>query len=159
MAIRKRFARMLAACAGLACAQAGAQEFKPEVWVNPGLFSYHLERDRGYRERNWGLGAEYVFRRDHALMAGRVLNSENQRTSYLGYQWRPFHWAPGGAHVHAGLAVALLDGYPAMNNGGWFVAPLPTLGIEYGRVGANLVFLPNVKHGAAVALQLKLRVW
>jgi hypothetical protein len=30
---------------------------------------------------------------------------------------------------------------------------------EYGYVGANLPFIPHPKNGAAIALQLKIRVW
>jgi len=28
-----------------------------QVWLNPGLFSYHFKRDRDYRQDNYGPGA------------------------------------------------------------------------------------------------------
>jgi hypothetical protein len=155
----KLFLSALAACSVAISLEAGAQEFKPQVWVNPGLFSYHFDRDKDYREKNWGVGAEYVFRPNHAAMIGTVINSENHRSRYLGYQWRPLHWQPYGVDVHAGVALSVVDGYPTMNNKGWFIAPMPMLAIEGKWLGANVMLLPNMKHGGAIALQLKLKVW
>ena len=63
--------------------------------------------------------------------------------------------------VHAGIAVAAFDGYQNVNDGGWFVAPLPLLAVEGRRFGANFTIVPTISdkvHGAVV-LQLKLRVW
>ena len=48
-----------------------------------------------------------------------------------------------------------------MNDGGWFVAPLPVVAVEGKRLGANFSLIP--KYGdrlhAALAIQIKLRVW
>jgi hypothetical protein len=148
----------LACCTTLA-SPAEAQDSSPQVWLNGGLFSYHLHRDRGYREKNWGLGAEAILAPDHALLLGTYLNSENGRSHYAGYQWRPLHWQPLSLDVSAGVAVTAIDGYQTTNNGGWFVAPIPTMAIEGRRFGVNLVFVPNFKQGPAIAAQLKLRVW
>src|SRR3954452_12557727 len=112
----KLFLAALIACGTSASFEAGAQEFKPQVWLNPGLLSYHFDRNKDYREQNWGLGGEYVFRRAHALTLGSNMNSESQRSKYLGYEWRPLHWQPGGVNVSPGVAVSLIDGYPNMNN-------------------------------------------
>jgi hypothetical protein len=138
---------------------AAAQESSPQIWINGGLFSYHLKRGNNYRERNWGLGAEAIVAPDHVLLAGTYLNSENLRSHYAGYEWRPLHWQPYGLEVSAGVAVTAVDGYPTTNNGGWFVAPIPTLAIEGRRFGVNLVAVPNFKQGPAIAAQLKLRIW
>jgi hypothetical protein len=152
------FLAALVLCAVLA-SPASAQEYSPEVWLNGGLFSYHLNRGNNYRERNWGLGAEVIVARDHALLAGTYLNSENNRSHYAGYEWRPLHWQPFALEVSAGVAITAVDGYPTTNNGGWFVAPIPTLAIEGRRFGVNLVLVPNFKQGTAVAAQFKLKVW
>jgi hypothetical protein len=88
-----------------------------------------------------------------------LLNSENERSHYAGYQWRPLHWQPFGLDTSAGLAITAIDGYPTTNNGGWFLAGMPMVAIEGRRVGVNLILLPNFKHGAALGAQLKLRVW
>jgi hypothetical protein len=100
-----------------------------------------------------------MFGPNHGLMAGIVKNSESHTTKYIGYQYRPFHWQPAGLDVSAGVAVALLDGYPTMNNKGWFITPLPMLSVEGKKIGANFIVIPNFKHGGAIALQLKMKVW
>ena len=33
------------------------------------------------------------------------------------------------------------------------------LSVEGKRLGANFILIPNVKHGGALAMQLKLKVW
>src|SRR4051812_40487156 len=116
----KSFVTAVMGCAALFLAfNAAAQEpFRPRLWVNPGLFSYHFDRDKDYREKNWGLGAEYVFQRNHAAMIGTYINSENERSRYVGYQWRPLHWQPAGVELSAGVAVSLINGYPSMNDKG-----------------------------------------
>ena len=60
-----------------------------QVWINPGLYSRHFERDRGLRENNTGLGAEVFVTREHGLLTGGYHNSNDAWTRYLGYQWRP----------------------------------------------------------------------
>ena len=135
------------------------QDGKPEVWVNAGMLSYHFDRSKHYREFNYGLGAEAVFSPKHAAIAGLYKNSESHETRYLGYEYRPVTWRSAGLNVSPGLAVALLDGYPMQNNGGWFVAPFPVLSVEGKRFGANFIFIPNIKHGAALAMQLKVKAW
>jgi hypothetical protein len=129
-----------------------------QVWVNAGFLSYHVDRNADYREGNWGLGAEAVFAPAHAAVAGAFTNSERERSRYLGYQWRPLRWQPSGVDVHAGVTLALVDGYPATRNGNVFLAPVPHVAVEGRRVGVNFVLLHN-GHTAALAMQLKLRVW
>jgi hypothetical protein len=161
----KLFLGALLGCAGAFCAStAGAQqlniaEFKPRVWINAGLRSYHFDRQKDYRESNWGLGGEYVFKPNHVAMIGTFINSENHRSRYVGYQWRPLHWQPYGVNVSAGVSVSAINGYPSMSDKGWFIAPMPMISVEYKNFGANFILVPNVKHGGAVAVQLKLAVW
>ena len=134
-------------------------ERKGELWVNPGLLSYHFDRSKHYRDFNYGLGAEYLLSNNHALMAGIYKNSESETSRYVGYGWRPLHWQPYDLNVSAGLAAMLMDGYPTMNNRGAFIAAFPTLSVEGKKFGANFVLVPNVKHGGAVAVQFKLKAW
>ena len=147
------------AAAGACSQKVSAQEYKRELWVNPGFISYHFDRSKHYRDFNYGLGAEYMLAPNHALIAGIYENSESQTSKYAGYEWRPLHWQPSGVNVSAGLAVSLMDGYPSMNNKGLFIAAFPTLSVEGKTFGANFILVPNLKHGGAVAMQLKLQAW
>ena len=155
----KPFLGALAACCAMFAPVADAQEFKPQAWLNPGLFSYHFDRDKDYKETNLGIGGEYLFARNHAAMLGIYSNSEGHRSKYIGYQWRPWHWQVRGFTVSPGIGVSLIDGYPNMNSKGWFIAPLPLIAIEGEKFGANLVLVPNVKHGGAIAVQFKMKLW
>jgi hypothetical protein len=149
-----------AALPGPAGADAGA-ETMPQLWLNPGIYSYHFDRGANYRDNNIGLGAELLLTQNHALLAGSFINSDRARTHYAGYQWRPLHWQPGAIVVSAGVVVAAFDGYPRYRDGGWFVAPLPTLAVEGRRFGLNVALVPTIAervHGA-ISFQVKLRVW
>lgn len=146
-------------------AQAGAApaaEFSPQVWINPGVYSYHFNRSRDLREDNVGAGVEVLFARDHGIMGGTFINSDRQRSHYLAYQWRPLHWEGwGGMRISAGVIAGAFDGYPKYRSGDWFVAPLPLLAIEGDRIGVNLTIVPTIKDrlNGAIGLQIKLRVW
>jgi hypothetical protein len=162
----KLIARILApACAALIAADGLAQEESDrrpvQLWLNPGSFSYHFDRDKDLRGKNFGAGAELVFAEDHALAAGTFNNSNGKQSHYGAYYWRPLHWQPAGINVHAGVAVGAFDGYPNYHNGGWFPAALPVLSLEGGIVGANIFFVPTIKNrtDGAIAVQIKLRVW
>jgi hypothetical protein len=96
---------------------------------------------------------------NHALIAGIYKNSESETSKYVGYEWRPLHWQAAGANVSAGLAASLMDGYPSMNNKGLFLAAFPTLSVEGKSLGANFILIPNLKHGGAIAVQFKVKVW
>jgi hypothetical protein len=148
-------------CMALSGVHAADRDFSPQVWLNPGLYSYHFDRSANLRENNIGLGAEVLLAPDHALMAGTFINSDDERSYYGAYQWRPLHWRPAGTNVSAGILIGALDGYPRMRDGGWFMAAMPLLCIEGERIGFNFTIVPSYKdrlHGA-VAVQIKLRVW
>ncbi len=142
-------------------AQDGPKRFSPQVWLNPGTFSIHFDRDKDLREDNTGIGAEVALANDHVLAAGSFINSNRRRSQYGAYYWRPLHWQPGGIKVHAGIAAGAFDGYPNYRNGAWFPAALPMLAIEGDRAGVNVFFVPTIKNrlDGAIALQFKLRVW
>jgi len=157
----------LATCAGLHSAVALAQPSpaptlaQPQVWINPGAYSRHFDRNKDLRENNIGLGAEVRIAGDHALIAGSFVNSLRVRSRYAAYMWQPLHWQVAGAQVRAGVAVGGFDGYPYYRNGDWFVAALPIVAIEGDRIGINLIVIPTIKNrvDGAMVFQLKVRVW
>lgn len=159
-----RFACVLLALFGAsAWAQDGTSRVGvyPDVWINPGSYSWHFDRDANLREDNIGFGAEVKWADNHVLMAGSYANSDWARSHYAGYQWRPLHGKLGGIDVHGGVVLAALDGYPNMRDGSWFVVALPLVAIEGERLGINFSVVPTIDdrlHGAIV-LQFKLRVW
>ena len=133
----------------------------PQVWLNPGFFSWHFQRDQNLRGDNWGVGVEVVLTPEHTVMAGTFINSDDEQSRYATYQWRPLHWQPYDINVRAGVALGVVDGYPHYNNGGWFIGLFPLLAVEGKRVGANFSIVPTINnrtHGALV-VQIKLRVW
>lgn len=136
-------------------------EFPPQVWISPGIYSQHFDSSKHLRNNNTGLSAEVAFARDHALIGGSYINSNRARTHYGAYEWRPLHWRVAGLDVGAGVALGAFDGYPNYRNGGWFVAPLPLLSIEGRYVGVNLSVIPAIRNrlDGALAVQIKLRVW
>jgi hypothetical protein len=140
---------------------AAAADFSPQVWLNPGAYSYHFNRDADYRENNIGIGAEVLLTDDHGLMAGTFINSDDDRSYYGLYEWRPLHWQVSTVKLSAGILAGAFDGYSAYHDGGWFVAALPLLAVEGERFGINLTFVPHLpdRTSAAVAIQVKLRVW
>jgi hypothetical protein len=147
-----------------ACGSAGAEDAGrrgPQVWLNPGVYSYHFDRDKGSRDNNIGYGAEVLLNADHGLVAGSFINSDRARTHYAGYTWRPLHWELAGINLSAGVLVAAFDGYPRYHSGGWFVAPLPVLSVDGGRLGLNVAIVPTIadRVRGAISFQVKLRVW
>jgi hypothetical protein len=153
---------IIAACGLMfSASNAYAQDEYPNVWLNPGFLTYHFDRDVDLREDNLGIGAEIEFNTDHVLMGGTFMNSEDERSRYFGYQWRPLHWAVGSANVHVGLVAAALDGYPRNKDGDWFLVALPLLAVQGDRLGVNLTVIPTIENRVygAIALQFRLRVW
>jgi hypothetical protein len=154
--MRRTFALLLLVLGGQTALAAGDEY--PRVWLNPGFFTHHF-RSGDFRQDNYGPGVELNLSPRDTVLAGSFINSDHERSRYAGYYWRPWRREAGPVQFSAGVVVALIDGYSSTNDGGWFPAALPVLSAEYGIVGANLSFLPHPKNGAAIALQLKLRVW
>lgn len=134
-------------------------ESKPisELWLNPGFYSYHFQKNRGLNNRNFGLGGEYRFSTVNSVTLG-MFNNSNRRTSrYVGGYWQPISLGT----VRLGAVVGALDGYPNMRSGGWFLAAIPAASIEYKNLGANLLIIPSYKDKVygSISLQLKLRLF
>jgi len=141
-------------------AQAPAAPFERQIWLSPGVYARHFDRDKGLRDANPGLGLEVAWAPDHAALAGTYINSNDARTRYAAYAWRPLHARVAGLDLGAGIIVSALDGYPKYRNGGWFVAPLPLVSLEGRRFGVNLSVVPTLpgRTDGALAFQFKLRL-
>jgi hypothetical protein len=138
---------------------AAADGLDPHVWLNPGVFSHHFKDDRDYREKNYGVGFELFLTPRHGLVGGSFMNSNDERSRYVGYHWRPLQLAFGRLRFGAGLVLSLIDGYSDVRDGKVFPIIVPTASVEYRALGANLIFVPHTEHSSALALQLRLRVW
>lgn len=134
-------------------------ENKPlkEVWLNPGFYSYHFQRDKHLNDSNPGLGAEYRFSTVASVTAGRFYNSDRFYSNYAGVYYQPFALGP----VRLGVVAGGFNGYPKMRDGGWFLAAIPTLSAEYKSVGVNVAIVPTYKDRlyGAISVQLKLKVF
>lgn len=130
---------------------------KSEVWINPGLLSYHFDSSRGFNALNYGLGIEYKFSSVSSLTAGTYRNSYYSTSNYIGVYWQPF--AIGPATI--GIVLGGFDGYSGVNNGGWFPAALPAISIEGDVIGINLLLIPTIPNhvSGALSFQLKLKVF
>ena len=138
-----------------------AEAFVPQVWINPGLYSRHFNRDTNFRENNVGFGVEALFTSDHGAMAGSFINSDRGRTHFAAYEWRPLHTTVAGAALSAGVIAGAFDGYPRYHDGGWFPAAMPVFALETRRVGVNFTIVPTLRDrlSGAIAVQVKLRIW
>ena len=150
---------LLAGASGAAMADTFTTiESKPlsEAWLNGGFYSYHFQRDKGLNDSNGGIGGEYRFSTVASLTAGRFYNSDRYYSNYIGVYYQP--WAIGPVRI--GAAAGFFDGYPKMRDRGWFPAVIPTLSVEYERVGLNLGIVPSYKDRlyGAFSFQLKVKV-
>ncbi|MBY0243799.1 MAG: hypothetical protein K2X55_31280 [Burkholderiaceae bacterium] len=127
-----------------------------ELWINPGFYSFHFDRDKGLNNNNYGLGAEYRFSTVMSATAGRFYNSDRRYSNYAGMYWQPVALGP----LRLGVVAGAFDGYPRAHNGGWFPAVIPTISYEYQRVGANIAVIPGYKDRlyGAISVQLKFRM-
>jgi hypothetical protein len=126
------------------------------LWIDSGFLTAHFNRDKGLNGENHGLGAEYRFSGTMSAAAGRFYNSDRAWSNYAGVIWQPWSIGP----VRVGAAIAAFSGYPHMRDGGWFPAAVPTLTVEYRRVGLNVGIVPSYKDRlyGGVSLQLKVRL-
>lgn len=134
-------------------------ESKPvdEVWLNPGFYSYHFQKDKGLNSNNLGFGAEYRYSNIGAITAGRFHNSDSQISSYLALYWQPLEL--GG--IRFGALLGVINGYPQARNGDWFPMILPGASYEYKNLGIGLTIVPAYKDyvQGSLSLQFKLKVY
>ena len=128
-----------------------------QLWINPGMASYHFQKDQNLNGGNWGAGLEYRFNTVASVTAGRFYNSDRAYSNYAGVYYQPVAIGP----IKLGAVFGGFSGYPQTNNGGWFAAAVPALTWEGDWVGANIFVIPTISdrvHGA-ISLQLKLKIF
>lgn len=142
--------------AGLTAADAHAQESRAsKLWVTPGAVSYHLNRDKGYNEVNYGIGLEYRAGTDFSLALGQYKNSIGRTSHYALVGYTPWHPA---SNVRVGALVGVVDGYQ-VHGGQIMPALIPVVAIEFRHVGVNISVVPPFrdKVDGALAVQFKFR--
>ena len=138
-----------------------AAEFSPQVLLTPGIYAWHFDRGKDLRDDNPGFGAEVALTDDHIVMGGTYIDSNDERTHYAAYQWRPLHWQFDNFKVGGRIAIGTFDGYPDYRDGRWFVAPLPILSVERRYLGFNFGIVQTIpdRLDGAFAIQVRRRVW
>ncbi len=128
-----------------------------ELWLNPGLNSYHFQTDRNLNNNNYGFGAEYRYSSISSVNAGRFYNSEYETSTYATWFWQPVKLGP----VRFGTMLGFINGYPRVDKGNRFPILLPVVSYEYKFIGVNLTYVPTIQDTlyGALSLQLKLRVY
>jgi len=117
-------------------------------WLTLSGLSHHFQPDRrDWREVNPGAGLEREFTgTPWTASAGYFRNSYDRNTFYLGGRWMPLAAGP----FRFGAFGLLATGYPSP------VLVLPAVSAQIGRVGANLVALPNLPgYSGYLGLQLR----
>lgn len=127
---------------------------KSELWLNPGLLSYHFDQNKNFNSVNYGFGAEYKFSTVASLTVGTYRNSYYRQSNYIGAYWQPIAIGP----VQIGVVAGGFNGYSNTNNGGWFPAVLPALSIEGDLIGFNLLVIPTIPNRVSGSLSLQLKI-
>jgi len=127
-----------------------------DIWLNPGFYSHHFDKEKNLNNNNYGFGVEASINSTYSLTAGVFENSDRQTSHYIGAYVMPFQ---RGA-FKAGAAVGAFDGYPKMREGGWFAAVVPTMAIEGRRLGLNVFLVPKIgdKVNSALSFQVKYNI-
>ena len=128
------------------------------LWISAGMLSYHFNREARHRDLNWGYGIQSNLSDDVSVLGGNFINSKYVRSNYLGMAWQPLKWHS----VKIGLEVGVIDGYPDIRHGDYFVAVMPCLSIHNDLIGVNLTLVPyysNNMHSSAISAQMIMRVW
>jgi hypothetical protein len=134
---------------------ARAQVDISQVWVNPGFYSLHFDRNKGLDDANPGIGFEWPIDKTFSLTAGTFRNSDRDQSDYAGLYVMPFEFYG----VKFGAVVGGFNGYQMTRNGGWFAALIPVAAIEGRRFGLNIAIIPTIKDRlyGAISFQLKFR--
>jgi len=113
-------------------------------WLVLTAASYHENRERGYNERNLGLGLEVPMREDVRAIGGTYRNSHDRQSWYAGGQWTPIKL--GGLSI--GAAAVAASGYED-NRLSLFAAPM----VSYEARGWGINLTPF--HTSVIGLQFK----
>ena len=122
-----------------------------DTWLSATVASYHGNRDRGYNERNYGLGFEHDRSATTRWAAGFYENSHYRTTVYGGLLWLPVQAGP----FRFGVLGSVATGYTHAVT----VVPLPTIAVESRHFGANIGIVPSLHRSIGViGLQLKAKL-
>ena len=150
--LTRRSTTLLASLLSLAAAASLPLPAQAADWLVVSGLSHHFQPDRrDWREVNPGLGLERDSDEYPGLSwtAGYFRNSYDRHTVYAGARWMPWQLGP----VHVGGYALAASGYPSP------VLVLPGLSVEGGRVGLNLVMLPNLpRYSGYFGAQLRFRL-
>lgn len=124
------------------------------MWLNPGLYSYHFDRNGDFNSVNYGFGAEYKFSSVASVTVGTYRNSYYHSSNCIGAYWQPIAIGP----INIGVVAGGFNGYSSTNNGDWFPAVLPALTIEGECIGLNLLAIPTIPNHVAGSLSLQLKI-
>jgi hypothetical protein len=128
-------------------------EPKSELWLNPGMLSYHFDRERSFNSRNVGFGAEYRYSTVASVTFGTYRNSYHESSNYIGAYWQPIQLGV----FKFGAVAGVFNGYSKTNDGGWFPALIPALTYEGERFGVNLLMVPSIPDKVAGSLSVQFK--
>jgi hypothetical protein len=129
-------------------------EAQSELWLNPGMLSYHFERERSFNSRNVGFGAEYRFSSVASVTLGTYRNSYHESSNYIGAYWQPIQLGV----FKFGAVAGAFNGYSKTNDGGWFPALIPALTYEGDLFGVNLLLVPSIPDKVAGSLSVQFKI-
>jgi len=113
-------------------------------WLVLTAASYHENRERGYNERNLGLGLEIPVHDEVRAIGGTYRNSHDRQSWYAGGQWTPLKL--GGLSI--GAAAITASGYEE-DRLSLFAMPM----ISYEARGWGINLMPF--HKSVTGLQFK----
>ena len=128
-------------------------EVQSELWLNPGMLSYHFDRERSFNSRNFGIGAEYRFSSVASVTLGTYNNSYHESSNYIGAYWQPIQLGV----FKLGAVAGAFNGYSKTNHGGWFPAIIPALTYEGDLFGINVLMIPSIPDRVAGSLSVQFK--
>jgi hypothetical protein len=128
-------------------------EAQSELWLNPGMFSYHFDRDRSFNSRNLGFGAEYRYSSVASFTLGHFHNSYHESSNYIGAYWQPIQLGV----FKFGAVAGIFNGYSKTNDGGWFPGLIPALTYEGDLFGFNILMVPSIPDRVAGSLSVQFK--
>lgn len=122
-----------------------------ETWLTATVASYHHNRERGYNERNFGLGLERKLEENWSAIGGWYRNSYDNTSIYAGTAWMPIH----RGYFHFGIAGGAVTGYSHVIGAFAF----PTVAVQGKQVGMNIAIVPSLNRPfSVIGLQLKVNL-